>query len=72
MELVFVRVHVGGDEMWVNARRILSITWGTGPVANGVGRAGSVIRMNYGPAIVTQEDPDEVLDMLRQASGADG
>lgn len=69
MELVFVRVHVGGDEMWVNARRILSITWGTGPVANGVGRAGAVIRMNYGPAIVTQEDPDEVLDMLRRAVG---
>jgi allantoicase len=57
-DLVFVRVHVDGSEVWVNARRILSI-WPDG------GRAR--LHLNYGPPIVTQEDPDEILDMLRRA-----
>lgn len=59
--LVFVCVHVDGQEVWVNARRILSI-WPDGVRAR--------LCLNYGPPIVTQEDPAEILDMLHRAAGS--
>lgn len=56
-ELLFVRVHVDGAEVWVNARRILTVI----PHAE----RGAILRMNAGPAVETDEDVDEVLELFR-------
>lgn len=61
-DLLFIRVHVDNTEVWVNARRIVTIL----PTEDGT----AILGMNAGPAIVADEDVATILDRLNSFAHA--
>lgn len=61
-DLLFIAVHIEGTEVWVNARRILTVL----PAADGH----AILGMNAGPALEADETVAEVLDRLRSCAAA--